>query len=146
MKAITVRQPWAWAIVDGHKDVENRTRNIAGKYRGPLLIHAGAAWDKTAFDHPVLARLLAKHLGVTANNYVGSSLPTRCFVGLVTLESVHWPTAGSCSPWAMPDHFHLVLGEGREFHGDERVPARGALGLWTPPAEVLAQLPFGGGS
>ena len=28
MKALTVQQPWAWAIVHGGKDVENRTANI----------------------------------------------------------------------------------------------------------------------
>ena len=25
MKAISIRQPWAWLVVNGHKDVENRT-------------------------------------------------------------------------------------------------------------------------
>jgi hypothetical protein len=36
MRALTVRQPWAWAIVHGGKDIENRTRNIAG-YADVLL-------------------------------------------------------------------------------------------------------------
>lgn len=39
LRALSVRQPWAWLIVNGYKDVENRSR--ATKYRGPLLIHAG---------------------------------------------------------------------------------------------------------
>jgi len=43
LRAITVRQPWAWAIIHGGKDVENRTRNIAGAYRGPVAIHAASA-------------------------------------------------------------------------------------------------------
>lgn len=37
MKAITIHQPWAWAIVSGHKRVENRTWPT--NYRGPLAIH-----------------------------------------------------------------------------------------------------------
>lgn len=41
MKALSVRQPWAWAIVEGYKPVENRSRDIVGAYRGPVLIHAG---------------------------------------------------------------------------------------------------------
>lgn len=41
MRILTVRQPWAWAIIHGGKNVENRVRNIAGDYRGPVLIHAG---------------------------------------------------------------------------------------------------------
>jgi len=38
MKAISVRQPWAWAIIHAGKNVENRTRFCT--HRGPLLIHA----------------------------------------------------------------------------------------------------------
>ena len=36
--AISVRQPWAWALIHGPKRIENRTW-VTG-YRGPLLIHA----------------------------------------------------------------------------------------------------------
>ena len=43
MKAISIRQPWAWLIVQGYKDVENRTWST--KYRGPILIHAGKTLD-----------------------------------------------------------------------------------------------------
>ncbi len=39
MKALTVHQPWAWAIIHAGKDIENRT--WATKHRGPLAIHAG---------------------------------------------------------------------------------------------------------
>ena len=39
MKALSIRQPWAWLIVNGHKDIENRSRNIGG-HLGPVLIHA----------------------------------------------------------------------------------------------------------
>jgi hypothetical protein len=38
MKALSVRQPWAWAIVTGIKTVENRSRPT--RHRGPLVIHA----------------------------------------------------------------------------------------------------------
>jgi len=39
MKALSVLQPWAWALIHGPKRVENRTWRTS--YRGPLLIHAG---------------------------------------------------------------------------------------------------------
>ena len=29
MRVLTVRQPWAWAIIHGQKDVENRVRSLA---------------------------------------------------------------------------------------------------------------------
>lgn len=48
MKALSIRQPWAWLIAQGIKDVENRT--WATKYRGSFLIHASKNFDKKAFD------------------------------------------------------------------------------------------------
>lgn len=38
-KALSIKQPWAWAIIEGFKDVENRSWPTS--YRGPLFIHAG---------------------------------------------------------------------------------------------------------
>jgi hypothetical protein len=55
MRALTIRQPWAWLIVHGHKDLENRT--WCTSYRGPLLIHA--AGTMAPGDHWRLAREVA---------------------------------------------------------------------------------------
>lgn len=38
MKALSIKQPWAWLIVHGGKDVENRTWPT--NFRGRVLIHA----------------------------------------------------------------------------------------------------------
>ncbi len=40
MKAITIKQPWASLIVEGIKDIENRTWKT--NYRGRVLIHSSA--------------------------------------------------------------------------------------------------------
>jgi hypothetical protein len=45
LKAISIRQPWAWLIVNGYKDIENRI--WAAKLRGPVLIHAGQSKSNT---------------------------------------------------------------------------------------------------
>lgn len=42
MRALSIRQPFAWAIVHCGKDVENRTWETL--FRGPVLIHAGKTW------------------------------------------------------------------------------------------------------
>ena len=47
-KAISVRQPWAWLLVHGHKDIENR--NWRPKHRGKLFIHAAQKIDKPAYQ------------------------------------------------------------------------------------------------
>jgi hypothetical protein len=46
--ALSVRQPWAWAIVSGYKDVENRSWPT--NYRGTLFIHAGQRLDRAGLD------------------------------------------------------------------------------------------------
>lgn len=38
MKTLAIKQPWAWLIVNGFKDIENRTWRT--KYRGEFLVHA----------------------------------------------------------------------------------------------------------
>lgn len=48
MKALSIKQPWAWLIAHGYKDVENRTWQT--NYRGEFLIHAGKAFDLEGYD------------------------------------------------------------------------------------------------
>lgn len=47
--ALSVRQPWAWLIVNGHKDIENRSRNIAN-FTGPVLIHASERMTRADYE------------------------------------------------------------------------------------------------
>ena len=59
MRILTVRQPWAYAIIHLGKDVENRSTNIAGRYRGPVAIHVAQMVDEDAYDpeHPMYGLL-----------------------------------------------------------------------------------------
>ena len=43
MKAISIRQPWVWAIVHAGKRIENRPRRW--NHRGEILLHASTTWD-----------------------------------------------------------------------------------------------------
>lgn len=47
-RALSIRQPWAWAILYGGKRVENRTWYTP--YRGRIFIHAGLTVDRDAFE------------------------------------------------------------------------------------------------
>jgi hypothetical protein len=51
MKTLSIRQPWAWLIVNGFKDVENRSWPT--RFRGRFLIHASLA---VARDYDDLVR------------------------------------------------------------------------------------------
>lgn len=48
-KAISIRQPWAWAIIHAGKDIENR--DWATKFRGPVCIHAAKGMTKDEYIH-----------------------------------------------------------------------------------------------
>lgn len=58
--AISVRQPWAWLIIHGGKDIENRT--WATQYRGRVLIHASKGM--TAEEYSTTKDWAACNLGV----------------------------------------------------------------------------------
>lgn len=50
--ALSIRQPWAWAIINAGKDIENRDWKT--KFRGPVCIHAAKGlkfqeWDEAAY-------------------------------------------------------------------------------------------------
>ncbi len=48
MRALSIRQPWAWLIANGYKDIENRSWQT--KYRGPFLVHAGLKVENEVYD------------------------------------------------------------------------------------------------
>lgn len=51
MKAISIKQPWAYLIVHGIKDIENRTWKCPNKYIGQrVLIHASEKPVKEGWD------------------------------------------------------------------------------------------------
>jgi hypothetical protein len=64
MKCLSIRQPWAWLVCVGAKQVENRSWNTT--YRGVIAIHAGGntkAVDQliklTSLDTPTASDLFA---------------------------------------------------------------------------------------
>lgn len=48
MLALSIRQPWVWAILSCHKDIENRTWPT--RFRGEFLIHASKGMTKGEYQ------------------------------------------------------------------------------------------------
>jgi hypothetical protein len=48
VKCLSVRQPWAWLLVNGWKNIENRT--WATNVRGRVAIHAGKTMTRGDYD------------------------------------------------------------------------------------------------
>jgi hypothetical protein len=124
MKALTVKQPWAYLIMRGLKDVENRTRQT--KYRGPLAIHAAQkpsiAWTKRS--EVGLSHLSQQDYDV-AWLVREENWDAGCVLGVVDLIDC---VRDSDSQWAFPDHWHLILANPRRV--TIPIPATGRLGLW----------------
>ena len=69
MKALSIRQPWAWLIVNGYKDIENRTWPT--RFRGRVCVHAPKLLDPGWF--PVLvAEVRSREIDVPANLALGA--------------------------------------------------------------------------
>lgn len=122
--ALSVRQPWASAIIFAGKDIENRGR--ASTYRGPLLIHASAgmtADERAEFDDFVRERGLGS----------ASSFPRGNIIGLVDMVDC---ISESSSPWFV-GKFGFVLANPRPL---PCIPCKGTVFplIWRPDAGVQA--------
>jgi hypothetical protein len=124
MKCLTVRQPWAWLIIEGSKDIENRS--WATKYRGPLLIHAGQHIDKEDAEY---YKQESAELGLSWPD----PLPTGCIIGMVDLVDV---VTEHESQW-FDGPYGWVLANPRYYV--EPLPYKGRLGLYDVPDELLGE-------
>lgn len=52
IKALSLTQPWAWLVVNGHKDIENRCWRT--HYRGWVYIHASLRMSAADYKGPLL--------------------------------------------------------------------------------------------
>lgn len=50
IKAVSVRQPWCWAIMHAGKNIENRSWKPWGDYRGPLAILASKSVTEDEYE------------------------------------------------------------------------------------------------
>ena len=53
MKALSIRQPWAWLIANGHKKIENRDWKFEPRQRGRIAIHAAKGCAKAEYETAV---------------------------------------------------------------------------------------------
>lgn len=126
MKALSIRQPWAWLIVHGYKPVENRTWRTS--YRGPLLIHAAQKFDHEGWDWVRAessfyrsADMRQVEAGIRlAGGIIGSAELCDC------TDHPQQPGGGTLSPWFFGPH-GLWL---RDPEPLPFVPLRGQLGLF----------------
>ena len=115
-RALSIQQPWAWAIMNWGKDIENRPWRT--KYRGELYIHVpigfdfiGCAWmleSKKSLGIEMPSIFDFKHCGIIGK------------VNLVDCVNV------STSPW-FSGPYGLVLSAPEPV---DFIPMRGKLGIF----------------
>ena len=129
MKILSVRNPWAWLLVAGHKDIENRTWRTS--YRGPLLIHASLGTDPENFMPK--QREWLEFAGIA----IPEDLPRGAIVGSVNLSGVvgqqrdnSGTTTGqggtTASPW-FEGPYGFLMTDAVEF--EKPIQWRGRLGI-----------------
>lgn len=127
LRALSVRQPWAWAIIHAGKDIENRGRHTA--HRGLVLIHAssGMSLDEYAEAHNFML-----NRGLPAERLPpAGDLDRGGIIGAAELvDSIDAADARSANPWWMGPR-GLVLASPRAI---PFAPCRGTVFplLWKP--------------
>lgn len=162
MKALTILQPWASAIALGAKRIETRSHQTS--YRGPLAIHAGKGTEHLiwAYEDGGGPKDFLRGLDLWNPAEVKHALPFSAIIAvceLVDCLEIHADKTGAATLW-QKDALGLKIGYvgpqelplGDYTHGryawllaDVRalaqpIPCSGKQGLWTPSANVLAQL------
>lgn len=119
--ALSVRQPWAHAIMFLGKDVENR--GWSTDHRGRLWIHASTIADRS---RPGLMRKAGEE----------GPLVSGALLGYVDLVAIHHSDdcGNACSSWAVTKNYHWELRGPVVLR--EPVKAKGKLRLWTLPMQL----------
>jgi hypothetical protein len=132
--ALSVRQPWAWAIVHAGKDIENRSwrrPNPALNYRGDFAVHAAKGMTRDEYED---AADFMADLGITVPP--AAELQRAGIVGVSTLADI---VRDSESRWYMGG-CGLQLANTRPV---PFIPSVGELGFfaWKPASASIVPAP-----
>lgn len=132
--AISLKQPWAWAMLYAGKDVENR--RWPTRFRGLVVIHASLTWDDEGEDW-----LRARGYQPPAELPRGAFVGTMRIVGCGHIDDLEW-----FSLWAFGPYCFRVE-DARPLPSP--IPAKGRLGIYrwreepgARPASSPLVLPF----
>ncbi len=103
--ALSVRQPWAWLIVNGYKDIENRSWKFNKKKIGNrIYIHAGQR--KLDAAEYALFVAICKERKIKKIPKSPEEFQYGALVGTVVLSGIE---ERSKSVWAISGDYHWVL-------------------------------------
>ena len=118
--ALSVRQPWAWLIVNGYKDVENRKR--LKNFRGWVFIHAGLKFEHWV-EYILPATTLIKMPRTKSDYLRGGLIGVAKIVDCVTESQSQW----------FQGPYGVVIEEARP---SECIECKGQLGFFKPEISI----------
>jgi len=130
MKTLSIRQPWAWLILHGGKDVENR--DWPTRVRGKILIHASGTMTR---DDYRACTLFISDMKTEWRLPAYDVLRQQCG-GIVGKVEITGCVAQSASPWFVGE-FGFVLANPQP---TEFVPCKGRLGFFELDVAELVDL------
>ena len=151
VKVLSVKNPYAYLIIQGGKDVENRT--LTTDYRGRLYIHVSGDNLPFLIDEPDLTEGYTLKLeyfldkladyyskcdiekGDTAESFMNAVidkpniwlLKSQSIIGYVDLVDI---VKDSSSPWSIDGQYHWILKNPTLLKNPIR-QVKGRLGLWN---------------
>ncbi len=131
MKALSIRQPWAWLVAAGIKDIENRTWRTS--YRGPLLIHASAGMTRQEYEDAFQFALEAGGIQIAHRMPGVNELERGGIVGVVDLFDVV-PSSLRTSQWQVEGCYGLAVRNARPL---PFIQYKGQLGIFDMPDSLL---------
>ena len=124
MRALSIRQPWAWLVVHGYKDIENRTWST--EFRGRVYVHAGQRMAPD--DYPELREYISR-----AGIVVPARLARGAIVGEVTIKGC---LSVSDSPWFCGPYGFLLEDP---VAYEQPAPYRGQLGFFAVDEKLFSR-------
>lgn len=120
---LSVRQPWADLIVDGIKEVENRSWST--NFRGFILIHASRTVDRAALQR--VTHLLGISPASEYRPVIGAIIGYTEILDCVMRHTSRF----------FEGPYGFVLANSQRFRS--AIPARGQLGIFEVPAEIIRE-------
>ena len=130
MKALTVKQPWPYAVFHLGKDIENRDWDT--RLRGTIAIHSSKKVNRS--DYLMSAAAIAHIVGDISKVPMQADLPHGYIVGLVDIVDC---VDHSDSPWFFGDYGFVIR---NAVALPEPIACSGALGFWDVPDRVLEEI------
>ncbi len=127
--ALSIKQPWAWLIVSGNKDIENR--NNIKNFRGKFLIHASKQFADLWFGigAPVQNELAYEKCHGRFYDFAdGEDFDKGGIIGYATITGC---VEESDSPWFV-GKYGLII---EDPHGLPFTPCKGKLSFFKPEIE-----------